>query len=233
MSRYSNASDTELAKKVIELDTDAIAEVYSRYHLHLYGFALSLLNDGQLAKDVVQDVFLRILKNGMKDFDPGLSMKAYLIGGVKYKILDYFKASNRREYYYELYTRFIENGDNTKMEPLRLEEINNMVDKQIANLPNELRKVFILSWKQQKDAREIAAILDKPLHTVNTQLRDARKKIRPALLRWLRVNLWYWSWLFLTEMDIERTKNIFPETNAGISSMNERKAHGTFFRTRE
>jgi len=232
MSTYSILSDTELAKKVIEQDANAIAEVYDRYHLHLYGFALCMLKDEQLAKDAVQDVFLRILKNGMNDFNPGLPIRTYLIGCVRNKVLDYFKASSRREYYYELYSKFMENGDAARLEPLRLEEINNMMDKQIANLPKELQKVFILSWRQQKDAREIAAILNKPLHTVNTQLRDARKKIRPVLLRWLRFNLWYLSWLFMTEMDMDGTKNLFPDSTAYMSAV-ARDDYGNFSATVE
>ncbi len=55
-------SDNELMLKVRSGDLDQLGELYERYKKRLFGFFYKLNKDKKLSEDLVQDVFIRILK---------------------------------------------------------------------------------------------------------------------------------------------------------------------------
>jgi RNA polymerase sigma-70 factor, ECF subfamily len=197
MTNYSKLTEEDLAAKVSVREMDAIAELYKRHKLRLYSIALTRLGDEELAADAVEDVFDKIIRNGAPGYMSGESLVRYLTTAIVNRILDYFKKSRRREQAYHDYSIYMDTARRTQHDPLDYVYIIQLIDQQIAALPREMRKVLTLSLKHHLDAREIADILGKPLATVHTQLRDGRKKIRPALRRWLGLYIWYWLYISL------------------------------------
>jgi RNA polymerase sigma-70 factor (ECF subfamily) len=200
-------SDVELAKKVIEKDRDAIAELYKRYQERLYAYALLMLKDEQLASDAVMDFFYKLLRNGISGFDLDRPLAVYLIISVRHIVLDHMKRSKRKN---ELYSSYIQHLEHPKIvtpyEQLRSEEVSKVIDQQIERLPPEERKVLKLSWEKHKNPLEIAEILGKPVSTVNRQLGTSRKKIREFMETWLRFNLLCWLLCLLPDGEIGQKK---------------------------
>jgi len=64
MTDYSKYSDSQLAELFRSGDDTAFKEIYIRYDKLLYIFAAKKLQDQNEAMDVVQDVFVWILKIG-------------------------------------------------------------------------------------------------------------------------------------------------------------------------
>lgn len=193
---YATMSEEELTLKVFQRDKNAIGELFTRNRPRLFAIALRDLQGDALAADVVQDVFYNILKNGLSSFDVNKSLAAYLTTCVRNKTLDYVKSMSRRDKLYARYERMKEAGGLDHLEQLREEDINEEVDRILANLPKEARQVLTLSLKHELDAREIAELLNKPESTIRTSMRDGKQKVGPKVLRWLKFNVWYWTLLF-------------------------------------
>ncbi len=58
----AEASDSELMARVRDGDLDRLAELFERHHRRLFGFFLRLAGDRTAAEDLVQEVFVRLLK---------------------------------------------------------------------------------------------------------------------------------------------------------------------------
>ncbi|UPK67997.1 RNA polymerase sigma factor [Chitinophaga filiformis] len=209
MDQYAIMSEEELAQHVFRRDTAAIGELFTRHRAYFYSIALRELRDEQVAADVVQDVFYSILKKGIGDFDVNRSLRAYVAGCIHNKGLDYVKASERRDKLYRDYESAAEKGDTSLLQLMTEEELDDMVDRQLTNLPREMGRVLALSVKHHLNAREISQLLQKPVTTVNAQLRDGKKKLRPAIVRWLKFYLWYWSLLLAADFYFNKKINFF------------------------
>lgn len=80
---------TETANKT--LDPSAWVELHGDY---LYGYAVSRLRDGDAAEEVVQDAFVAALRHADQYAGQG-SERAWLVGILKRKIIDYIRQRNR------------------------------------------------------------------------------------------------------------------------------------------
>ena len=82
------ASDaTLLGRLPLDSSGDELRELYRRYSGELYGFALSALDDRQLAEEVVQDVFARAWSHAA-DYDSGRgSVRTWLYAITRNRIV--------------------------------------------------------------------------------------------------------------------------------------------------
>lgn len=226
MSGYSILSENELAKKITEHDRDAIAELFTRYGEWLKGYAIVMLRDKDLANDVLQDLFFKFLKNGISGLDPSKPLLAYLRICMRNIVLDSVKKSARKEELYDEYIRFMaHSGTGVALEQLPFEELYEKILIQIQSLPPEQRKVLKLNWEENRNANEIAKMLNKPVTTVNKQLDTSRKKIRRVVEAWLRFNLLYLLFVLLPDADTKTKKISKADTQARSESRNTNGQH--------
>lgn len=68
-------------------------ELYSDY---LFNYAMSRVNDREIAKDIIQDTFFAGLKS-MKNFKGEASERTWLISILKRKIIDYYRKINSKK----------------------------------------------------------------------------------------------------------------------------------------
>lgn len=63
--------DEHLLRRVVRGNEEALLLLYRRYAPHVHALARRILRDGEAAKEVVQDTFLRIWRKAER-FDPAL-----------------------------------------------------------------------------------------------------------------------------------------------------------------
>jgi RNA polymerase sigma-70 factor, ECF subfamily len=76
-----NASDGELLERMVNGDREAFAALYRRRQAGIYRFALQMSGSEALAQDVVQEVFLTLLRAGA-DYDPARGPVAAFLYGI-------------------------------------------------------------------------------------------------------------------------------------------------------
>ena len=58
--READVTDLELARRLREQDSDALAALYDRYAAAVHGITRAVLRDEGLAEEATHDVFLRL-----------------------------------------------------------------------------------------------------------------------------------------------------------------------------
>lgn len=64
-------------QSIAEGNIDSLKQLYDEVHRQIYFFALSILNDEEDAKDVMQETFVKI-KFGAGQYRPGTNPKAWI-----------------------------------------------------------------------------------------------------------------------------------------------------------
>ena len=73
-----------------DLNSDSFESLFKSHFKDLVGYVCSYVNDEEVSKDIVHDVFLVVLKNE-KNLDTSYSLKSYLFTLSKNYALNYLK----------------------------------------------------------------------------------------------------------------------------------------------
>jgi RNA polymerase sigma-70 factor (ECF subfamily) len=87
-------SDADLMARVRDGDTARLADLFERHHRRLYGFFLRLTGDRGAAEDLVQEVFVRMLKY-RHTFKPGAELGPWIYALARNAAADHWRARPR------------------------------------------------------------------------------------------------------------------------------------------
>ena len=171
-------SDNELLFAFKRGEEYAFKVLYDRYWQLLYVSACKVIKDEDEAKDVVQEVFMSLLKKAA-DIDVQGSLSNYLYTAVRYKVFDAISRRKVRSEYADSLTDFVTGQNYTTDRMVLLKEINQEIEKEIQNLPEKMKEVFELSRKSDLSHKEIAELLKISDKTVKKQIGNAIKLLKP------------------------------------------------------
>lgn len=171
-------SDAGLVVAISRYHQDALAEAYRRHAGAVFGLARRLLNDGALAEEIVQEVFLR-LWNDPDKFDPGRgSLRSYLLAQCHGRSVDSLRSevARRRREENDL-RRTAEGGYDLEREVWDL-TLADHVREALDTLPASEREAIRLAYLGGHTYREVAVMLDEPEGTVKSRIRSGLKRLR-------------------------------------------------------
>jgi RNA polymerase sigma-70 factor, ECF subfamily len=154
----------------------------------VYHFAYNLTGNGEDARDLLQETFLKAFRF-FNSFQQGTNCKAWLFQITKNSFINRYRKQTREpnkvrydeiEEYYET-LRPIGTDANNLEEHLFNELLDDDVTAALQALPEAFRSVIILSDIESMTYEEIAEILDCPIGTVRSRLHRARKMVRDRL----------------------------------------------------
>lgn len=152
-------------------------ELFDQYYKILIRFVYSFVNDKEVARDIVQDIYLIIWKN-ILSIDSRQSVKSYLFTMAKHHALNYLKhqqiVSMHGEKVHEMYQP-------KQSDPEELEQRLEQVKRKLAELPQKQREVVIRCCVEGKMYKEVAAELNISENTVKTHLMRAMRFLRNEL----------------------------------------------------
>ncbi|MNK01727.1 ECF RNA polymerase sigma factor SigL [compost metagenome] len=180
MPLYKTCSDQELSSFLAQEDGDAFAEIYNRYWALLFRHARRMTKDDDLAKDIVQDVFISLWdKATERQFN--FSLSSYLYTTVRNRILNMYDKEKVRSNYLSSLTEFISHGENVTDHLLRERQLSARIEHEISLLPRKMRTIFEMSRKENMSYKVIAADLELSDNTVKKQISNAIKILRLKL----------------------------------------------------
>lgn len=176
MTQTPIEGDDELLLRMQSGDEQAFLALYQRRHGALYRFALYLSGSTSVAEDIVQEVFLALIRDDC-GFDPERgSLLAYLFGMARNMFLRQLHRVRgnvplEEESDSECAPEFAETpdplGDLTRKEGLEA------LRRAVNSLPPRYREVVVLCDLEEVDYADAASIVGCPIGTIRSRLHRA------------------------------------------------------------
>ena len=173
-------TDKEVMIAVRGGDIDRISILYERYHLSLFNFFHKLTFNRQASEDLVQDVFLRLIRFRNTYEGKGV-FTTWMFKVAHNGYCDYKKDSDlQKRVNSDLETiTDIEKSDDV----VENKEDYALLKRALLQLNDEDRELLILSFYQKMKYRDIAGIVNCSTGTVKTRVFRAIKKLRKIYLK--------------------------------------------------
>jgi len=157
--------------------------LYKQHFQALVNFAMNMVNDDNAAKDIVQEVFIR-LWNRREKIEFGPYIKSYLFKAVTNTSLNHLQSSKKRLQIFQslIYKNPIIRDGPNEMEK---KEFHHKVRDAIDKLPPKCKVIFILCKHEGKKYKEIAEELNISIKTVENQMGIALKRLREDLKKYM------------------------------------------------
>jgi RNA polymerase sigma-70 factor (ECF subfamily) len=186
-----NNPEINIAKQINEGNIEAFKSLYDTFYTCLLLYANSIINDIELSKDILQDIFLKLWEK-RKEFTIKYSLKSYLYTAVRNSCMDHLKHRKVEKKYVDhslvelkdkelaFFSELFIHPEEDDFEKY-LNEINAVIEK----LPEQCRKIFKLSRFEGMKNNEVARHLNLSVRTIDTQLYRALKTLQEKLNKYL------------------------------------------------
>jgi RNA polymerase sigma-70 factor (ECF subfamily) len=173
--------DSELLHAVARGDEAALASLYGRYRLILFGLILRILHSRPEAEDILQDVFIQVWKTAA-NFDESRGRPlTWLVTLARSRAIDRLRAlGSRQRVADEAMQAAPESTSDSEADALQSEQ-RGVVRAALKELPAEQREALVLAYFEGLTQTEIAARLGAPLGTIKTRMRSGMIKLRELL----------------------------------------------------
>ena len=171
--------DSGLLYRLKKGDRDAFSSVYWRYSPKVYNTALYLLNDSDIAEDVVQELFLTIWEKH-ENIQPELNFEAYISTIARNLAYKYIEEALRKNQSVEE-VNDIKLISSSEEDVIEADSLREYIFNVISSFPEMRRKVFIMSRFENLSHAEIADRLSLSERTVEAHIYQALKELRKVL----------------------------------------------------
>jgi RNA polymerase sigma-70 factor (ECF subfamily) len=177
--------DRELIRAVARGSGDAVSDLYDRYGSTVYGLALRILGQPDLAEEVVQDVFAQVWREAGR-YDAGRSTVAgWIVMVTRTRAIDRLRARKARPDVaapvQPSVAAPLPSSERTPETTTILADSARQVRGALAQLPDQFRSLIELAYYEGLTHSEIASRTGIPLGTVKTRLRSAMGTLRSVL----------------------------------------------------
>ena len=177
------AQDTDVAllKAIAAKDEAALAQLYDRYRVILFGLLMRILNNREEAEDVLQEVFLQVWRKA-EDFDEERGRPfTWLVTLGRSRGIDRLRTLASRERVAEAGARDVVEITSDAATDAFQSEQRGLVNRALAQLPEEQKRPLMLAYFDGLTQSEIATRLGAPLGTVKTRMRTGLTNLRELL----------------------------------------------------
>ncbi len=176
------ATDEELVRDIRRGEMEAFDELYGRYSRRLYSYIFRYLGDRDQAEDLLQDVFLSVLRDRAFDLRQG-RFRAWLFTVARNACLTHIRdSSRRRDKVRDLGAGALEldGGASPEEAAVRGEQAAAVQDA-LRTLPRSQQDALVLKQVGNLTYRQIARIQGVPEGTVKSRLHNAIRHVQ----RWI------------------------------------------------
>ncbi len=158
----------------------AFDHLFSVYRERLYTFAIGYLKVEEDAKELVQEVFVKVWENRHK-LDEDRSFNSYLFTIAKNTILNYFRKKANEQNYLDYIKEHTGLSVSPIEEKIEFSELQKEAHNLIGQLTPRQREIYRLSREKGLSNEEIARVLHISKKTVENQITLVMKYLREKL----------------------------------------------------
>jgi RNA polymerase sigma-70 factor (ECF subfamily) len=172
----------ELLRRSGRGDEGAFAELYDATAARAFGLAVRVVRDPAQAEEVAQEAFLEIWRTASR-FDPARgSAVSWVLTLVHRKAVDRVRsaeASTRRDTTYHQSTQVVEHDSTAEAAQASMEA--RRVRQALGSLTEVQREALELAYFKGYTHTEVATMLDLPVGTAKTRIRDGLIRLRDTM----------------------------------------------------
>lgn len=172
--------DNLLKQALSKGDKKAFSKFFMKYFPRVKGFICQFQIPEAEAEDIAQDLFMNFWKNRIK-FANVSNMDSYTFVSARNATLKYLKFIYKYKSDKSIDENLIGDSNSTETE-LKLNELYEILNREIVSMPPQRRKVFVKSRIDGKSEAEIANELGISIRTVQKHITDALAELKKVLL---------------------------------------------------
>lgn len=177
----AQTADIKLLHAIARRDEAALASLYDRYRLILFGLLVRILGSREEAEDVLQEVFIQVWRRAA-DFDERRGRPfTWLVTLARSRAIDRLRQLSARERLAVASAQDAPAEASDAVQDAYRAEQKEIVAAALGQIPEEQRQTLMLAYFEGLTQSEIAARLGAPLGTVKTRMRSGMIKLRELL----------------------------------------------------
>src|SRR5215469_7833367 len=187
MSIADQERDDVLLRRAGKGDEEAFTALYRRHQAALYRFALRMSGNAWAAEEIVQDVFMTLMRDPKKYDAARGTLGGFLYGVTRNRVLKHLERSPQREVPLEEKN---ENGNGsgivlmdatTPAIQAEKRERRDQVWAAVLDLPAEFREAVVLCELEERSYEEAAQMMGCPIGTIRSRLHRGRALLMARL----------------------------------------------------
>lgn len=175
---YQLQKDEALLEMLSRSDPKAFNEIYRRYWVVVFRYAVCKVHTQEIAEDLCQDVFVSLWQR--RNVVSIQNLEAYLIQATRFGLLNHIRVKIKDKKYQHLSADYPDT-DNETENSICLHSLMNAWEKAVYNLPPKTQEVFRLSKVDNYTNKEIASYLHLTEKAVEYHITRSFKILRLQL----------------------------------------------------
>lgn len=155
---------------------DKVDDIWKDLNEELYHFILSKVKDTDIAKDVLQDVFLKIVKN-LHQLKQTSKLTSWVYQITRNTIIDY----HRKKKYEFVLSEHIEISEDNDQD-FEYAKLTNCINQKIKNLTKEYKEAIVLTYLKNLSQKEYAEHAQLSYSGAKSRVQKARTILKKDIL---------------------------------------------------
>ena len=181
-----HTSDAILVKSFIDGDENALSILINRHQSKIFGFIYSKILDRDIADDVFQDTFIKVIKTlKTKSYNEEGKFLPWVMRIAHNLIIDHFRRNKKMPLFRETeeFSIFsIMSDDSLTIENQMIkEQVEFDLKKLIDELPADQKEVLVMRMYQDMSFKEISEITGVSINTALGRMRYALMNMRKVI----------------------------------------------------
>ncbi len=173
---------------------DGYKALFNEHYSRMVSYAFNFLKEQEASEEVAQEVFYQLWINRNKTDIKSL-ISSYLYRAVRNRCINLIKHIEIREKYKQFNSTEIAQKEEEEVDTLTISELDQKIRTAIDQMPQQRKKIFIMSRYDEMTYKEIAEKMNLSKKTIENQMGKALKYLREELKEYLPIILLFYKLL--------------------------------------
>jgi RNA polymerase sigma-70 factor (ECF subfamily) len=179
-------SDASLVKNYIAGDENSLSILINRHQSKIYGFIYSKLSDRDIADDIFQDTFIKVIKTlKSNSYNEEGKFLPWVMRISHNLIIDYYRKNKKMPMFREtedfsIFSIMSDNVPNIESQ-LITSQVESDLRKLIEELPEDQKEVLVMRMYQDLSFKEISDLTGVSINTALGRMRYAIMNLRKVI----------------------------------------------------
>lgn len=164
-----------------------VEKIFDQYYIGLVEFCSRIINCNETSRDIVQDMFVKLLDGKINLPAEKPALKSYLYSMVKNSTFNYLRREKLLNNYKSANDMLQDFTEETILDAIIHAETIQQLHLAIESLPGACRNICELTYLEENSNKEAAELSKTSINTVKTHKRRALSLLRKQLIPTMRL----------------------------------------------